>query len=158
YCAQCHGADAGGSTGFPSLKDGDWLWGGDFGAIKTSILDGRAGVMPAYDGVLDAATTAQVVEYVLTLSGREADASAAAAGKATFEAQCAACHMPDGTGNVAMGAPNLTDKIWVYGSTKASITESIVKGRAGQMPAFRDFLGEDRVHVLSAYVANLSAK
>ncbi|MGF1548016.1 MAG: cytochrome-c oxidase, cbb3-type subunit III, partial [Thiotrichales bacterium] len=158
YCAQCHGADAGGSTGFPSLKDGDWLWGGDFGAIKTSILDGRAAVMPAYDGVLDAATTEQVVEYVLTLSGREADASAAEAGKATFEAQCAACHMPDGTGNVAMGAPNLTDKIWLYGSTKASITESIVKGRAGQMPAYRDFLGEDRVHVLSAYVANLSAK
>ncbi len=163
YCAQCHGSDAGGGPGFPNLKDGDWMYGNSPDAVKTSILEGRAGVMPALGAALGEEGTKQVVAYVMSLSGRDVDAAAAAAGKPLFEANCAACHMPDGTGNQAMGAPNLTDKVWVHGGTADAIKRSITHGfNAGginsQMPAFKDFLGEDRVHILAAYVLSLSGK
>jgi cytochrome c oxidase cbb3-type subunit 3 len=155
YCAQCHGSDAGGATGFPNLTDKDWLYGGEAETIKASIANGRMGVMPALGAALGDQGTKQVANYVLSLSGSKHDASLAAAGKPLFEANCAACHMPAGTGMAAMGAPNLTDKVWLYGSSEATIVETINKGRNGNMPAQLQALGEAKVHLLAAYVWGL---
>ena len=156
YCASCHGSDARGAPGFPNLADNSWLYGGEPETIKTSILNGRAGVMPPFGSVLNEQGVEEVTQYVLTLSGREAEAGKAEAGKAAFEANCAACHMPTGTGNPALGAPNLTDNIWLYGGSPKTIAKTITEGRNGQMPAHGDFLGEDKVHLLAAYVYSLS--
>lgn len=155
YCAQCHGSDAAGATGFPDLTDKDWLYGGDAETIKSSIANGRAGVMPALGAALGDDGAKQVANYVLSLSGSSHDAGLAAAGKPLFEANCAACHMPDGTGMAALGAPNLTDKVWLYGGSEGAIMESINKGRAGNMPAQLQALGEAKVHLLAAYVWGL---
>ena len=156
YCASCHGSDAGGGPGFPNLRDGAWLYGSDPEAIKTSILDGRSGVMPAWAAVLQDQGVDEVTAYVLTLSGRDADAAQAAAGQKHYATYCAACHGADGTGNTALGAPNLTDDIWLYGSDPADIAYGIVNGRNGIMPAFAN-LSEDKRRLLSAYVLSLSA-
>jgi len=158
YCSTCHGSDARGSQGYPNLADNDWLYGGNPDQIKSSIMDGRlqgVGLMPGFshlgnDG-LDAVTA-----YVMSLSGRKADSTKVAAGKVTFDSQCVACHGADAKGNVHIGAPNLTDNIWLYGSTKGHIKLTIEKGRDGVMPAHREFLGEDKVHLLSAYIYSLS--
>jgi cytochrome c oxidase cbb3-type subunit 3 len=155
YCAQCHGSDASGATGFPNLTDKDWLYGGEAETIKASIAGGRAGVMPALGAALGPDGTKQVANYVLSLSGAKHDAGMAAAGKALFEANCAACHMPDGKGMAAMGAPNLTDKTWLYGGSEATIIETITKGRNGNMPAQLQALGDAKVHLLAAYVWGL---
>ncbi len=155
YCAQCHGSDATGATGFPNLTDADWLYGGDAETIKTSIANGRTGMMPALGAALGPDGTRQVANYVLSLSGANHDAGLAAAGKPLFEANCAACHGADGKGMAAMGAPNLTDKVWLYGGSEAVIIETITKGRAGNMPAQLQALGEAKVHLLAAYVWGL---
>jgi cytochrome c oxidase cbb3-type subunit 3 len=157
-CAQCHGTDARGGKGFPNLADKDWLYGGDGASIKTTLLEGRNGMMPPMaDAVGGPAGVENVANYVLSLSGSAHDSVKAAAGKELFAA-CAACHGADGKGMTAMGAPNLTDKIWLYGGTVASISETINKGRAGVMPAWKDILGEEKVHLVSAYVYSLSNK
>ena len=156
YCATCHGSDARGAVGFPDLTDGAWLYGGTPAAIKTSILNGRQAAMPAWGDALGEQGVDEVTEYVLSLGGRSSDAAKAEAGKVKFDAMCAACHMPDGTGNQALGAPNLTDDIWLYGGSPGAIRQSIVDGRNGQMPAHGEFLGEHKVHVLSAYVYRLT--
>jgi cytochrome c oxidase cbb3-type subunit 3 len=157
-CAQCHGTDARGGKGFPNLTDKDWLYGGDSVAIKTTLLEGRNGMMPPMaDAVGGPAGVENVANYVLSLSGSPHDSIKAAAGKELFAA-CAACHGAEGKGMTAMGAPNLTDKIWLYGGTVASISETINKGRAGVMPAWKDILGEEKVHLVSAYVYSLSNK
>jgi len=158
YCSVCHGSDARGTRGFPNLADDDWLYGGTPEAIKTSILDGRQGMMPAWKDVLGEQGLDEVTEYVLSLSGRSSDAAKASAGKVRFQTLCAACHGADGTGNPALGAPNLTDNVWLYGGSPGSIRKSIAEGRNGQMPAHRDFLGEDKAHLLAAYVYSLSHK
>ncbi len=159
YCALCHGSDGGGAPGFPPLNDDAWMYGGTPEQIKASILNGRNGVMPALGAALGGDEgVKQVAAYVASLSGRKVDPELAEAGKAKYAAACAACHMPDGTGNEALGAPNLTDKVWIYGSTLESIEESIRNGRSGKMPAHKDFLGEDKVHLLTAYVYSLSKK
>ena len=155
YCAQCHGSDAGGAIGFPNLTDKDWLYGGEAETIKTTIANGRAGIMPALGAALGPDATRQVANYVLSLSGSKHDANLAAAGKPLFEANCAACHTPAGTGMTAMGAPNLTDKTWLYGGSEATIIETITKGRNGHMPAQLQALGEAKVHLLAAYVWGL---
>ena len=156
YCAQCHGSDAGGAKGFPSLSDNDWLYGSTPEAIKTSILNGRAGIMPPMAAAVGGDQGVQeVTHYVLSLGGRDHDAQLAAAGKPKF-AVCAACHGMDGKGNQALGAPNLTDDIWLYGASKGAIAKTISEGRQGNMPAHKDFLGEDKVHLLAAYVYSLS--
>ncbi len=155
YCAQCHGTDATGAKGFPDLTDKDWQFGGDAESIRVSIADGRMGVMPALGVVLGADGTKQVANYVLSLSGASHDAGMAASGKPLFEANCAACHMPDGKGMTALGASNLTDKVWLYGGSEAAIMESINKGRNGNMPAQLQALGEAKVHLLTAYVYGL---
>ena len=158
YCAGCHGSDAGGAPGFPNLTDNDWLYGGAPETIQTTILDGRNGVMPAWGQVLGAQGVDEVTAYVLSLSGRPVpDAAQVSAGKAKFETYCAACHCADGKGNQAIGAPNLTDNIWLYGGSPAIIKQTIANGRNGRMPAQRDFLGEAKVHLLAAYVYSLSA-
>lgn len=155
YCAQCHGTDAAGATGFPNLTDKDWLYGGDAESIKASIANGRMGVMPALGAALGDTGTKQVANYVLSLSGANHDAGMAAAGKTQFEANCAACHGADGKGMTAMGAPNLTDKVWLYGGSEKTIIETITKGRNGVMPAQLQALGEAKVHLLTSYVYGL---
>jgi cytochrome c oxidase cbb3-type subunit 3 len=157
YCTVCHGSDARGGPGFPNLADDAWLYGGSPGAIKTSILDGRNGVMPPWKDALGGDQGVHnVAQYVLSLSGRQVDEQAAAQGKPRFMAICASCHMPDGTGNQALGAPNLTDDAWLYGGSPGAVEASIANGRQGKMPAHREFLGEDKAHVLAAYVYSLS--
>lgn len=159
YCAQCHASDARGARGFPNLADGDWQWGGDPKAIKETILNGRVGVMPPLAAALGGADgTKDVAHYVMSLSGAPADSIRVARGKEKFMQVCAACHGPEGKGNQALGAPNLTDKIWLHGSGEAAIIEQITLGRNNQMPAWKDFLGEEKVHMLAAYVWGLSNK
>lgn len=160
-CAQCHGSDAHGTTGFPNLADKDWLYGGTPEAIKHTLMEGRvAAGMMAWEGALGGDQgVKEVAAYVISLSGRSIDPELAKAGKAKF-VMCAACHGPNGEGSLAlglpMGAPNLSDNIWLYGGSKRAIEESIRNGRAGVMPAWKDILGEEKVHVISAYVYSLS--
>ncbi|XPF95169.1 cytochrome-c oxidase, cbb3-type subunit III [Colwellia sp. RE-S-Sl-9] len=160
-CSQCHGSDARGTTGFPNLADKDWLYGGSPEAIKTTILHGRkANGMMAWETALGGDKgVKEVAAYVMSLSGREVDPTLASAGKPKFQ-MCAACHGPEGKGSLAMGiplgAPNLTDNIWLYGGSQRVIEQSIKNGRAGVMPAWVNILGEEKVHVISAYVYSLS--
>ena len=158
YCAQCHGADAKGTTGFPNLTDNDWLYGGSPETIKATIMNGRNGVMPAWGAPLGEKGVEDVANYVQSLSGRQVDAASAQAGKASFETLCVACHGIDGKGNQALGAPNLTDNIWLHGSTVASIKTTITNGRNSTMPKHSVFLGNDKSHLLAAFVYSLSNK
>lgn len=156
YCMQCHGADARGSMGFPNLTDGDWLYGGEPAEIVQTIANGRMGVMPPHAHLGDEVIK-DLADYVRSLSGLSHDAVAAAKGKESFmTAGCAGCHGMDATGMKALGAPNLTDGTWLYRSSQASIMETIKNGRQNKMPAWNDFLGEGKVHVLAAYVYGLS--
>ena len=157
YCAACHGSDARGAKGFPNLRDADWLYGGSPETIKMSIMHGRTGAMPAWEAPLGGeAGVAEVAEYVQQLVGREVDTTVATAGKAKFDMFCVACHTAEGTGNQAIGAPNLTDNVWLYGGSAKAIKASIANGRAGRMPAHSEFLGESKVHILAAYIYSLS--
>jgi len=156
-CAQCHASDGGGSRGFPNLTDRDWLWGGTPEAIKASITEGRTGVMPPLGPVLGEEGVKNVRHYVLQLSGNAYDSLRAYSGKEKFGQICAVCHGADGKGNPALGAPNLTDKIWLHGSGE-EIAETIARGRKNQMPAHKDLLSPSKIHLLTAYVYSLSAK
>lgn len=156
YCAQCHGADARGAKGFPNLTDSDWLYGGDPAVVKTTITGGRMGAMPPWGSVLGAEGVKDVANYVRSLSGLAHDSLRAQRGKDAFMQNCVACHGPEGKGNQALGAPNLTDRVWLYGSSEATIIETVSKGRQNQMPAFKDLLGEPKIHLLAAYVLGLS--
>ena len=158
-CAQCHASDGGGSRGFPSLTDRDWLWGGTPEAIKTSITDGRTSLMPPMGAAVGGDEGARdTANYVLSLSGRPHDAARASRGKALFQQSCSACHGADGKGNPQLGAPNLTDGVWLHGSGEQNIVEQIVKGRTSQMPAHKDLLSPAKIHLLSAYVFSLSQR
>lgn len=155
-CAACHGSDGRGAPGFPNITDKDWLWGGEPDLIEATIREGRNGIMTPWIDVLGPKGVDDVVAYVLTLSGRQASgAGDAAAGKAQFEAICSACHGVDGKGNHALGAPNLTDNIWLHGGSQEKIRETVVKGRNGVMPAHGDRMGEARVKLLTAYVLSM---
>ncbi|MBK8324953.1 MAG: cytochrome-c oxidase, cbb3-type subunit III [Betaproteobacteria bacterium] len=156
YCSQCHGSDARGAKGYPNLADGDWLYGGDPAVILASIMEWRNGVMPPMGAAVGGPDgVKELANYVLSLSGSTHDAKLAEAGKAKF-AVCAACHGPEAKGNPQLGAPNLTDKTWLYGGSLATISETIDKGRANRMPAHKDFLGPERSRILAAYVWGLS--
>lgn len=158
-CSQCHGSDARGSIGFPNLTDEAWLYGGELTDIKTTIMNGRKGMMPPKGGLpIEDSEIKGLAEYVVKLSGREHDEALAAQGQGSFMKGCFACHGMDGTGNKFMGAPNLTDKDWLYGGKRHMIEQSIQNGRAGVMPAWKDILGEEKVHVVAAYVYSLSNK
>jgi cytochrome c oxidase cbb3-type subunit 3 len=152
-CAQCHGSDAGGAYGFPSLADGAWLYGGSPEQIVTSIANGRQGVMPPWEAALSDEQIADVTSYVRSMSGLE---DAAEGGQQVFGMFCAACHGAGGTGNQMLGAPDLTDGIWLYSSDAEEISAIVRNGRSGLMPAHSDLLSESRIHILAAYVYSLS--
>lgn len=155
-CAQCHGSDGGGAKGFPNLTDGNWQWGGDPDTIVQTITAGRMAVMPPWGPVLGAQGVDQVVAYVEQLSGQQPDSLLAAAGRTVFETNCAACHGVDGKGNPLVGAPDLTDGIWLYGGDPATLHLTVTDGRTGQMPAFGERLGPERVRLLAAYALHLA--
>lgn len=158
YCAQCHGSDAGGSVGFPRLSDADWLHGGAPENIEETITNGRIGVMQPFGAILGPEGVRNVAHYVRSLSGLAHDSLRSQRGEDLFAANCVVCHGADATGNYALGAPNLTDDIWLWGSSERAIVETITHGRQNRMPAFGEFLGEDKVHLLTAYVWSLSNK
>lgn len=157
-CAVCHGSSATGAYGFPNLTDNDWLYGGAGETIKTTIMDGRFGAMPAWLPIIGEDNVKAVTAYVVTLSGRDSDTALAEKGSQVFNTYCAACHSADGSGNQALGAPNLTDAIWLYGGSSEQIRHTIRNGRVGTMPAHRDVLGNDKVHLVAAYIYSLSHK
>jgi cytochrome c oxidase cbb3-type subunit 3 len=160
-CAQCHGSDAGGARGFPNLRDRDWLYGGEPEVIKESITNGRNGIMPALGAALGDDGVRNVASYVRSLSGLPHDGLRAQLGKPVFMQICAACHGADGKGNQQLGAPNLTDDIWLYGGSETTILETISKGRGEasavtRMPAHKDLLSPGQIQLLTAYVWSLS--
>jgi cytochrome c oxidase cbb3-type subunit 3 len=155
-CAPCHGSDAKGSKGFPNLTDNDWLYGGSPEKIEETITHGRQGMMPPMAAAIGSATdVSNVANYVLSLSGGTHNAAAASAGQSKFVV-CAACHGADGKGNPAMGAPNLTDKVWLHGVGEQAILAMINNGKTNVMPAQESRLSAAQIHVLAAYVWNLS--
>ena len=156
HCAQCHGADARGAYGFPNLTDNDWLWGGSPEAIKHTLNYGRQAAMPAWGPVLGDQGIKEMTAYLLRLNNRSADPALAEAGKQKFGMLCAACHQTDGTGNQLVGAPNLTNGIWLYGGSEADIAHTLRVGRNGMMPLQSSLLSEDKIHILTAYVYGLS--
>ena len=156
YCIQCHGSDAKGGKGFPNLTDKDWLWGGTPDKIKETIMLGRTATMPpkGLKPDMNGEQIKDVANYVRSLSGLATDSIRAQRGAEIFAAGCMPCHGVGGKGNVGL-APNLTDKTWLYGSSEATIIEMVTKGRQNRMPAFGDFLGDAKVHLLAAYVYGL---
>jgi cytochrome c oxidase cbb3-type subunit 3 len=157
YCAQCHGSDAKGGKGFPNLTDKDWLWGGTPDRIVESINKGRDAVMTPKGTKpdMDAEQVKDVVNYVRSLSGLSSDSVRAQRGKDLYPQACAACHGPEAKGNPDGGFPNLTDGAWLYGSQEATQIETVTKGRINRMPAWGEFLGDAKVHLLAAYVWGL---
>jgi cytochrome c oxidase cbb3-type subunit III len=155
-CAACHGADARGSAGFPNLADDDWLWGGAPERIAETIREGRRGTMPPMAAAVgDADDVRNVAHYVLSLSGSPHNSIAAQLGRAKFTA-CAACHGAEGKGNPALGAPNLTDGVWLHGWGEAKVAAMVRSGKTNVMPAHGERLTADQIRVLSAYVWGLS--
>jgi len=161
-CAPCHGRSAQGAKGYPNLSDDDWLWGGTLADIQATIENGirsgekkeRRSDMPKYgiENLLKPEEIDDAAEFVLSLSGRSTDAAAVEKGRKTFAEQCAACHGADGKGKLDMGAPNLTDPIWLYGGSKPEIMESISTGRGGVMPAWAGRLDPVTIKELAVYV------
>ncbi len=155
-CAVCHGADGGGNFGIPNLTDNDWLYGGSPEAIRSTLVDGRAGNMPAWGPILGEENIAHITEYVLQISGQDYQPAAAALGEPLFAQNCAACHGPEGKGMHAIGAPNLTDSIWLYDGSREAILHALRNGLANEMPAQKELLREEKIHLLTAYVYSLS--
>ena len=155
-CSQCHGSDGRGSKGFPNLTDHDWLGAGTPEYIEKTIVEGRTGMMPPMAAAVgNAEDVKNVANYVLSLSGSAHNNLAAELGKSKF-AVCAACHGPEGKGNPVLGAPNLTDKIWLHGWGEQAIINMVTNGKTNAMPAQGRLLTPEQVHVLGAYVWGLS--
>ncbi|WP_444921350.1 cytochrome-c oxidase, cbb3-type subunit III [Microbulbifer sp. CnH-101-G] len=155
-CAVCHGADAGGNFGFPNLTDNAWLYGGTPEKILETLNNGRQGMMPPQGPVIGEEGVRNTAEYVLSLNGLEHDKAMAAEGQKVFNTVCMACHGMDAKGNQAIGAPNLTDDLWLYGSSREQIQHTIRGGRSNMMPAQKDKLREDKIRLVAAYVYSLS--
>jgi len=157
-CAVCHGSNAQGGYGFPNLTNDDWLYGGEPDNIVTTLVRGRNGLMPSWQQ-LGEENIENLTQFTLSLSSLEHDEERAERGAATYASVCAACHMPDGTGNQALGAPNLTNDIWLYQRPGQSVADSVRQtlrnGRNGHMPAQAAYIGEERVHLVAAYVYSL---
>jgi len=153
-CAACHGTTALGNQtlGAPDLTDADWQYGGGGETIVASILDGRNGVMPPWGAALGHNGVNEVASYVLSLGGVKSPADWVAAGKQRYETLCVSCHGPEGLGSAALGAPNVTDRVWLYGGSFASVATSIRDGRAGVMPAWRSRLNNDQARLIAAWV------
>ncbi len=157
-CAQCHGSDARGGPGYPNLTDDDWLYGNAPETVVTTITAGRNGAMPPFGPAIGGeAGAAKVAQYVISLSGREHDAEMAAAGAETFNTICFACHGADGKGNQMIGSPNLTDDIWLHSGRVSDIEDRALNGITSKMPAHGDLLGDEKIHLVAAYVLSLSA-
>lgn len=154
-CSVCHGSDARGAFGFPNLADDDWIWGGSPEQIKTTLNEGRQAAMPAWLAVIGEAGVRNTAGYVRSLAGLESENVDLEAGKKVFQTNCVACHGPEGKGNPMLGAPNLADDIWLYGSSMLQVQHTLRFGRNGNMPA-QAHLGEDKIHMLTAYVYSLS--
>lgn len=158
-CSVCHGLNAQGAKGFPNLTTNVWLFGGKPEDLKNTIANGRIGLMPPMGMAIGGEPViTDVANYVLSLSGQDHDAEKAKNGEAKFKAVCSACHGQDGTGNKMLGAPDLTKNIWIFGGTLEDIKETIREGRRAQMPAHRAILGDDKVHLVAAYVYSLANK
>ncbi len=155
-CAACHGSDGGGGYGFPDLTDDDWLYGGTASAIQASITHGRRGTMPGWAAIIGEEGVGAVTEYLLKISAREHDEDLAGKGERVFTTYCASCHGTDGRGNQALGAPNLTDDVWLYGRSPELIKTTIRSGRQGLMPAQSEQLREGKIRLLASYVFSLS--
>ena len=156
-CSVCHGTDARGSFGFPNLADNDWLYGGESENIKTSISSGRQGQMPAWGAVIGDTGVRQTALYVRNLSGLETGASEEelSAGQQIYNQTCSVCHNADGSGNTLLGAPDLTNNIWLYGASQTQVEYTIRNGRNGIMPHWNDILGPEKVHLVTAYIYSL---
>ncbi len=155
-CAGCHGADAKGAVGFPNLTDHDWQYGGTPETIVATITNGRTGIMPALGPSMDQATLDAVVQTVAHWNDPKLDPAIREKGMAQFNITCVACHGPNGTGNPILGAPNLTDAIWLYGGSTDRIRETLANGRQGKMPSHQALLSADEIKVVAAYVYSLS--
>lgn len=157
-CALCHGSDAGGAFGFPDLTNNDWLWGGSPEAIKTSIMEGRNGQMPAWGAVIGEAAVRDVSTFIRYQVGLvdNIDQDILDSGQKIYKETCSLCHGPNGEGNQALGAPNLVDANWLYGSSQAEIEYTVRNGRNGVMPAWKEILGEEKAHLVSTYIYSLS--
>jgi len=157
YCTTCHGSDARGAVGYPNLTDGDWLWGNSEQAIVSTIMNGRMAAMPVLAPALGGEQGIRnMVSYVRSLSGLEEPDADAMSAQPMFLAICSGCHGANGTGNQAVGAPNLTDDTWLYGSSEDDVYATITQGRNGMMPAHGELLGAERAKILAAYVYSLS--
>ncbi len=156
HCSTCHGVNANGSFGFPNLTDEEWIWGGDYNAIRTTLVQGRVAQMPAWGPALGEEGVTNVANYVRKLAGLDHDAEAAAAGMQSYNTICIACHTPEGKGNPLLGSPDLDNDIWLYGSSVEEISFTITHGRQGNMPAQADILTDDKIHILTSYVRSLS--
>jgi cytochrome c oxidase cbb3-type subunit 3 len=163
-CTQCHGSGAAGSPGFPNLNDDEWLWGGAPEQIRQTIAHGirfvgdeatRLSEMPAFGSMLDAAQIRSVSAFVVSLSGQGGDGAETTAGRDVFAQNCAACHGDEGKGNRDLGAPDLTDAIWLYGASPAEIARQVRSPRHGVMPAWQERLGDVTVKELTVYVHSL---
>lgn len=157
YCIACHSSDARGASGYPNLTDDDWLWGDSEATITATISTGRNSTMPVLAAALGGDQGIDnMVRYVQSLSGAAEADSAAMSAQPMFVAFCSACHTAAGTGNQAMGAPNLTDDVWLYGGSTDAVRTTIVQGRNGVMPGHGELLGDSRTRILAAYIASLS--
>lgn len=156
-CAQCHGSDARGTRGFPNLTDHDWLYGGSPEKIKETIVNGRNGEMPPMAAAIgNEEEIKNVANYVLSLSNSQHDTKRAELGKTKFTTICAACHGADGKGNQLVGAPDLTDNIWLHGAGEANIIKRIHEGKTNQMPSWQAKFTPEQIHVLASYVWSMS--
>jgi cytochrome c oxidase cbb3-type subunit III len=155
HCSTCHGVNGTGAFGFPNLADDDWLWGEGFESVKAAITHGRQAAMPGWGAALGDRGVNEVTQFVLLLAGRDHDSGAAERGASQYQTYCAACHGAAGTGNPMLGAADLTNDIWLYGSAPEQIAHTIRYGRNGNMPGFADILDEAKIHVLSGYVTSL---
>ncbi|WP_199264772.1 cytochrome-c oxidase, cbb3-type subunit III [Alcaligenes faecalis] len=154
-CAQCHGSDAQGAPSFPNLANKAWLWGGEPEQILHTITEGRTGMMPP-QAQFTPAQASDVAQYVRSLSGLAADPLRLVAGKRVYDSACFACHGADAKGNTLLGAPDLTDDYWLYGSSEATIVQTVLQGRTNQMPAQKATLTPEQIRLLAGWVWGLS--
>ncbi len=156
HCSTCHGSDAQGAQGFPNLADDDWLYGGDADTLVASITNGRNGIMPPWGAALGDEGVNQVAAYVRNFSEEGQDEKLVTEGKAKFAMFCAACHGADAKGNHMLGAPNLTDDIWLHSYDSSMLEMVINDGISGQMPAHNELLDANSIKVLAAYIYSLT--
>lgn len=156
HCSTCHGVNANGAFGFPNLNDEEWIWGSDYQAVRTTLVQGRVAAMPPWGAALGEDGVINMAHFVRQMAGLEHDADKAAAAAPQYNMLCVACHGADGKGNALLGAADLTNDIWLYGGSLEQIIFTLNNGRQGNMPAQADILTDDKIHILTAYVRSLS--